>query len=52
MSRDGVQSLRHLVTECKDVCRLKLGADPPANVEPLAIKLRELRMPKTNDTRA
>jgi hypothetical protein len=41
MSRDGVQSLRQLVTECKDVFRLKLGADPPANVKPLVIKLRE-----------
>jgi hypothetical protein len=40
-SRDGVQSLRQLVTECKDVFRLKLGADPPANVNPLVIKLRE-----------
>jgi hypothetical protein len=28
-----------LVTECKDVFRLKLGADPPANVQPLVIKL-------------
>jgi hypothetical protein len=27
MSRDGVQSLRQLVTECRDVFRLKLGAD-------------------------
>jgi hypothetical protein len=41
MSRDGVQSLRQLVTECKDVFRLKLGADPPANVKPLLIKLRD-----------
>jgi hypothetical protein len=41
MSRDGVQSLRQLVTERKDVFRLKLGADPPANVKPLAIKLRD-----------
>jgi hypothetical protein len=41
MSRDGVQSLRQLVTECKDVFRLKLGADPPANVNPLVIKLRD-----------
>jgi Reverse transcriptase (RNA-dependent DNA polymerase) len=41
MSRDGVQSLRQLVTECKDVFRLKLGADPPANVKPLVIKLRD-----------
>jgi hypothetical protein len=40
MSRDGVQSLRQLVIECKDVCRLKVGADPPANVKPLVIKLR------------
>jgi hypothetical protein len=40
MSRDGVQSLRQLMTECKDVFRLKLGADPPANVKPLVIKLR------------
>jgi hypothetical protein len=41
MSRDGVQSLRQLVTERKDVFRLKLGADPPANVKPLVIKLRD-----------
>jgi hypothetical protein len=41
MSEDGVQSLRQLVTECKDVFRLKLGADPPANVKPLVIKLRD-----------
>jgi hypothetical protein len=41
MSRDGVQSLRQLVTECKDVFRLKLGADPPLNVKPLVIKLRD-----------
>jgi hypothetical protein len=41
MSRDGVHSLRQLVTECKDVFRLKLGADPPANVKPLVIKLRD-----------
>jgi hypothetical protein len=41
MSRDGVQSLRQLATECKDVFRLKLGADPPANVKPLVIKLRD-----------
>jgi hypothetical protein len=30
-----------LVIECKDVFRLKLGADPPANVKPLVIKLRD-----------
>jgi hypothetical protein len=41
MSRYGVQSLRQLVTECKDVFRPKLGADPPANVNPLVIKLRD-----------
>jgi hypothetical protein len=41
MSTDGVQILRQLVTECKDVFRLKLGADPPANVKPLVIKLRD-----------
>jgi hypothetical protein len=41
MSRDGVQSLRQLVTECKDVFRLNLGAHPPANVKPLVIKLRD-----------
>jgi hypothetical protein len=28
MSTDGLQSLRQLVTECKEVFRLKLGADP------------------------
>jgi hypothetical protein len=41
MSRDGVQSLRELVTECKDIFRLKLGADPPANVKLLVIKRRD-----------
>jgi hypothetical protein len=41
MSRDGAQSLRQLVTECKDVFRLKLGAEPPANVKHLVIKLRD-----------
>jgi hypothetical protein len=30
-----------LVTECKDFFRLKLGADPFANVKPLVIKLRD-----------
>jgi hypothetical protein len=30
-----------MVTECKDVFRLKLGAGPPANVNPLVIKLRD-----------
>jgi hypothetical protein len=29
------------VTVCKEVFRLKLGADPPANVKPLVIKLRD-----------
>jgi hypothetical protein len=41
MSRDCGQSLRQLVAECLDVFRLKLGADPPANVKPLVIKLRD-----------
>jgi hypothetical protein len=45
MSRDGVQSLRQLVTEFKDVFRLKLGADPPANVKPLVIRLRDSAEP-------
>jgi hypothetical protein len=45
MSRDGAQSLRQLVTECKDIFRLKLGSDPPANVEPLVIKLRDVQKP-------
>jgi hypothetical protein len=38
MSRDGVQSLQQLG---RDVFRFKLGADPPANVKPLVIKLRD-----------
>jgi hypothetical protein len=29
------------VTECKDIFRLKFGADPPAKVKPLVIKLRD-----------
>jgi hypothetical protein len=41
MYKDGVQSLRQLMTECKDVFRLKLGAYPLANVKPLVIKLRD-----------
>jgi hypothetical protein len=51
MSRDGVQSLRHFVTECKDVFRLKLGADPPVNVKPLFIKLRDGAEPVRISTR-
>jgi hypothetical protein len=41
MSRDDVKSLRQLVTECKGVFRLKLGAEPPGNVKIPVIKLRE-----------
>jgi hypothetical protein len=41
MSQDGEQSLRQFVIECKDVFRPKLGADHPANVKPLVIKLRD-----------
>jgi hypothetical protein len=41
ISRDGVQSLRQMVTECKDVFGLNLGADPPTNVKLLVIKLRD-----------
>jgi hypothetical protein len=41
MYQDGVQSLQQLVTECNDVFRLKLGADPPAKVKSLVIKLRD-----------
>jgi Reverse transcriptase (RNA-dependent DNA polymerase) len=33
------------VTECRDDFRLKLGADPPANVKPLFIKLRDCEEP-------
>jgi hypothetical protein len=51
MSRDGVQSLRQLVTECKDVFRLKLGVDPPANVKPLVIKLRDGAEPVRSSAR-
>jgi Reverse transcriptase (RNA-dependent DNA polymerase) len=41
MSLHDVQSLRQLVTECKDVFRIKLGADPPVNVKLLVIMLRD-----------
>jgi hypothetical protein len=41
MYQDGVQSLQQLVIECNDVFRLKLGADPPAKVKSLVIKLRD-----------
>jgi hypothetical protein len=45
MSLDGVQSFRKLVTEYEDFFRLKLGTDPPANVKPLVIKLRDCAEP-------
>jgi hypothetical protein len=49
MLRVGVQSLRQLMTENKEVFGLKLGADPLANVKPLVIKPRDgaepVRMP-------
>jgi hypothetical protein len=38
MAWDGVQSLRQLITECKDVFSLMLGSDPPASVKPRFIK--------------
>jgi hypothetical protein len=41
MSRDGAQSFRQSMTECKDFFRLKLGAEPYANVKPLVNKLQE-----------
>jgi hypothetical protein len=41
MYQDGVQSLQQLVTECKDVFRLKLGTNPPANVNSLVVNLCE-----------
>jgi hypothetical protein len=41
MTRDGIQSLRQFATECKDIFRLKLGADPLANAKLLVIKLRD-----------
>jgi hypothetical protein len=45
MPRDSAQSFRHLVTQCKNIFRLKLGADPPANVKHLVIKLRKCAEP-------
>jgi hypothetical protein len=41
MDWDGVQSLRQLVIECKEDFRLKPGANTPAIVKPLVIKLRD-----------
>jgi hypothetical protein len=41
MNLDGIQSLRQLVTECKDIFRFKLGADRPVNENLLVIKLRD-----------
>jgi hypothetical protein len=48
MYMDGYHCLRQLVTECTDVFRLKLGADPPASVKPLFIKLRDGAEPRAN----
>jgi hypothetical protein len=39
MSRDGVNSLRQLVTKCKLEFRLNPSADPPVNMKTLSIKL-------------
>jgi hypothetical protein len=44
-SRDGAQSLRQFVTECKDDFRLKMGAEPPPYVKFIVIKLRECAEP-------
>jgi hypothetical protein len=41
MSRDGVQSLRNLATDCEDFFRLRLGAYSPVNVKLVVIKLRD-----------
>jgi hypothetical protein len=45
MSQDGVQSLRQFVTECKDVFRLKLGADPSTNVNPFSSSCATVQNP-------
>jgi hypothetical protein len=45
MYLNGVQSLRQLVTERKDVFRLKLGSDHPSNVKLLVVKLRDNAKP-------
>jgi hypothetical protein len=54
MSRNGAQSLRQFVIECKHVFRLRLGADPPPNLKPLVIKLRDgakpVRMSSSSST--
>jgi hypothetical protein len=52
MSRHGVQILRQLMTECKDVFRLNLGADPPANVKSLVIKVQDGAEPVRMSARA
>jgi hypothetical protein len=41
MSAEGISTPRKLVAEYEDVFRLKLGADPPADVKPLVIKLKK-----------
>jgi hypothetical protein len=51
MYRDGVQSLRQLVTECKDVFMFKLGAGSSENMKPLGIKLCESAEPVRNSAR-
>ena len=48
---DSVGDVEALVTELRDVFRLELGRDPPANVEPLRIELideglEERRLPR------
>jgi hypothetical protein len=45
MSRNGVQSLRQLVTECKDGFKLNLGADPPANEKPFSSSCATVQNP-------
>ena len=40
MSADGLKELEQLLTEFRDIFRTKLGNDPPADVEPMTIKLK------------
>ena len=40
MSKNGIVVLQQTLSEYRDVFRIKLGLDPPANVPPLRIKLK------------
>ena len=45
LSPQGGEQLKDLLTEYRDTLRIRLGPDPPANVEPMNLKLKDGAVP-------